>query len=89
MPVNRAITCGCLCTLIFEILGLVLWGSLLHFDHRLLAISLISGWIPIVVVAIRAALKRAERVTRLDMILMASGFPIVLGTFIAVARFFL
>jgi hypothetical protein len=85
MPLNKAITYAVYCTIFLEALGFWLCASVLALDYRLFAVSLAPGWIPIVVVAMR----RPDRATRLDMVLMCSGFPIVLGTFMLVARLLL
>jgi hypothetical protein len=89
MRANTAITIGVYATLFFEIFGFWFCGSVWQLDSRLFAVSLVPGWLPVVVIAIGAAIRRLERLTWFDLALMVFGFPLVLGSFVTISRFLL
>ena len=45
------------------------------------------GWLPVAAIALGVAARKLERLTWFDLVLMVFGFPLVLGSFVAISRF--
>jgi hypothetical protein len=90
MRTNTAITIGVYCTLFFEILFFWLNHKLFPVNDPILILSLAPGWTPVVVIAFSSSnIKKIERVTWIDVVLMIFGFPLVFSAFVAISRFLL
>ena len=73
---------ACAWTLTLDVLGLLFASALLHY--RLFGITLILGWLPILLVALR----RPQSPTIFDIVLMFAGFPAVVAAFTIFSRWY-
>jgi hypothetical protein len=80
LHLSPKLTAACFWTAAFQVLSLRLWlGSTIPIDDRLFEESLVVGWLPILIVAVR----RRQSPTITDCISVFAGFPVVLLLFTA------
>ena len=79
----KPIPIACAWTVLVEFVGLWLAG-VLGIDYRLAGLSLIFGWLPIVVVAAR----RPQKPSTTDALAMFAGYPVLFGVVAAFSRWY-
>lgn len=79
----RPILFACAWTLIVELVGLWLAG-ILGINYRLVGMSLVPGWLPIVAVAVR----RPQKPTATDLVAMSAGYPVLFAVITVFDRWY-
>jgi len=79
----RPLKMACLWTLAMTVASFGA-AALLDIHYRVFGVSLVLGWLPMLVVALR----RPQTPTRADCIAMYAGFPLVFATFALFSRLY-
>jgi len=84
MLLDRSIGYASAFTVATNLLSLLLAG-VVHMNYRVLGISIIFGWLPILIVAIQGS----KKPTPLDVIIMFGGFPATLASVVTLTTWLL